>query len=70
METLKNFFTGLLVIILLAIIIAICVIAWPFILGLGSVLLSIIAIILLIVLFFYVITLVGYVARALLKKKK
>ncbi|MGB2631225.1 MAG: hypothetical protein WBD24_03980 [Candidatus Omnitrophota bacterium] len=69
METVKNFFTGLLVIILFLIALVVVILAWPFILGIGSLLLSIIAGILLIVLIFYIVVFVGYLARQFLKKK-
>jgi hypothetical protein len=69
METIKNFFIGLIVIIAALIIGGILMLAWPLILGIGSALLSIAAVILLIVLIFYVISLVGHLTRQILKKK-
>ena len=69
METVKNFLTGLLVIILFLIALVVVILAWPFILGIGSLLLSIIAGVLLIVLIFYIVVFVGYLARQFLKKK-
>ncbi|MGD2278871.1 MAG: hypothetical protein PVH45_02105 [Candidatus Omnitrophota bacterium] len=69
METLKNFFTGLLVVVLVIILLAIIALTWPVILGFGSIILTIIAGILLIVLIFYIITFIGYLARQMVKKK-
>ena len=69
METLKNFFTGLLVVILVFIVLAIIAVAWPFILGFGSIFLTVVAGVLLIVLVFYIITFIGYLARQIMKKK-
>ena len=69
METIKNFFTGLLVVILSLVVLAIVAVTWPFIIGLGSVILSVIAGILLFILIFYIITFVGYLTRQILKKK-
>ena len=70
METIKNFFTGLLVVILSLVVLAIVAVTWPFIIGLGSVILSVIAGILLFILIFYIITFVGYLTRQILKKKE
>ncbi len=69
METIKNFFIGLIVIIAALIIGGILMLAWPLILGIGSALLSIAAVILLIVLIFYVISLVGHLTRQILKRR-
>ncbi len=69
METLKNFFTGIFVIILSLIILGIILVFWPLFIGISSILLSILAGILFIVLIFYIIVLVGYLTRALLKKR-
>ena len=69
MDTVKNFFTGLFIVVAVLVIAGLFAIAWPFILGLGSIILSIAAVILFIILVFYIITFIGFLARKLLKKK-
>ena len=66
METLKNFLVGLTVIILGLIIIAFTLLTWPLIIGISSILLSLLAGVLFILLVFYVIVLVGHIARQML----
>ncbi|MFH1552915.1 MAG: hypothetical protein ABID83_04690 [Candidatus Omnitrophota bacterium] len=68
METLKNFFIGLVVIILSLIIFGLVFATWPLLIGISSVLLSIVAAALFVVLIFYVIVLVGHITRQLIKK--
>ncbi|MFH1846487.1 MAG: hypothetical protein ABH869_02900 [Candidatus Omnitrophota bacterium] len=69
METLKNFVIGLTAIVLSLAIFGIILLTWPLILGLTSVLLSVLVGILFIVLVFYVIVLVGHTVRRLMKKQ-
>ncbi len=69
METLKNFFIGFVVVVFSLIIISIVSFAWPIIIGLSSILLSILAGIFFVVCIFYIIVVVGRVTRHLLTKK-
>jgi hypothetical protein len=68
METLKNFFIGLFVILLSTIIMGLIFMTWPVIIGIGSVILSFLAAILFVVMLFYVIVLVGHLVRRFLKR--
>lgn len=70
METVKNFLTGLLVIMLALIILALIFLTWPLLIGLSSMVLSLVAAVLFIIFIFYVITLVGYLTHRLLNLKK
>jgi len=69
METVKNFAVGLFVTLIALVTLSLLFILWPFILGIGSVVVFIGAIILVIVFIFYVIVLIGYVVRKGIKKK-
>ncbi|MBD3296654.1 MAG: hypothetical protein GF392_04740 [Candidatus Omnitrophica bacterium] len=68
METLKNFFIGLFVVLLSAVIMGLVFMAWPLVIGFGSVVLSFLAAVLFVVMLFYVIVLVGHLVRRFLKK--
>ncbi|MDD3088792.1 MAG: hypothetical protein PHT95_02475 [Candidatus Omnitrophica bacterium] len=68
METLKNFITGVLAIVLSLIVLAVVSLAWPLIIGLGSIILSLAAGIFFLLLVFYFIVLVGYVVRYFMKR--
>ena len=68
MDTLKNFFVGLFVIVLSSLILGLVLLTWPVIIGIGSVLLSFLAAILFVVMIFYIIVLVGHLVRQLLKR--
>ncbi|MFH1837483.1 MAG: hypothetical protein ABH862_05170 [Candidatus Omnitrophota bacterium] len=68
MDTLKNFFIGIVVIILSLIILGFVALTWPILLGISSVILSILAFVLFVTLIFYVIVLVGHVTRKLFQK--
>lgn len=70
METFKNFVIGLFVIVLSLIIFILVSLTWPLIIGIGSILLSVIAGILFVILIFYVIVLVGHLTRMFLKKRE
>lgn len=70
METLKNFFIGLLVVIMSLIIIGIVLLTWPILIGISSILLSVIAAGLLLVFIFYIVVLIGYVVRQLVRGNK
>ena len=68
METLKNFFIGLAVIVLSLIIFGILVMTWPLLVGISSIILSILAAILFLVMIFYVVVLLGHLVRQFMKK--
>jgi len=68
MELLKNFVTGLVVIILALIIIGISMILWPFLIIAGSLFLVSLKVILFIALFLGSIIAIGYVMRKSFKK--
>ena len=63
METLKNFLAGLLIVSLAFIIIFLGFLLWPFMLGIGSLILFLAIIAITIILVFYVTVLIGYVVR-------
>ncbi|MBD3425921.1 MAG: hypothetical protein GF409_01665 [Candidatus Omnitrophica bacterium] len=69
METLKNFFIGLFVILLSLIIIALVFLAWPVLIGISSFLLTVLAGILFVVLLFYIVVLVGHLTRQIITRK-
>ena len=69
METLKNFFIGLFVIILSLIIIALVFFAWPILIGISSLLWTVVAAVLFVILLFYIVVLVGHLTRQLISKK-
>lgn len=68
METLKNFFVGIAFIFLALIVLLIAALAWPLIIGLGSMIFSLLAGIVFIVLLFYFVVLIGYLVRMFFKK--
>jgi len=68
METLKNFFIGLAVIVLSLIIFGILVMTWPLLAGISSVILSIFAAVLFLVMIFYIVVLLGHLVRQFMKK--
>ncbi|MFH1305548.1 MAG: hypothetical protein ABIH74_04035 [Candidatus Omnitrophota bacterium] len=68
MEMLKSFFTGILVIIASFLLFGLILFTWPVLVGISSLFLSFLAIIFFIVAVFYIIALVGYIARQFLKK--
>ena len=70
METIKNFFIGLVVVVMALIIVGLFSFTWPVLLGITSLLLSILAVILFIILVFYIIVLVGHITRRIIQKKK
>jgi len=69
MEILKNFFIGFIVVVFSIIIISIVSFAWPIVIGLSSILLSVLVGLFFVVCVFYIIVLVGKVTRHLLTKK-
>ena len=66
METLKNFVTGIVVVISSILLVGIIFLTWPILLGLSSIFLAIIALVLFIIFIFYIIVLIGYLARILI----
>ena len=64
METLKNFLTGIVVIIVSLILLSIIFFTWPIFIGISSLLLSIFVFIFFIVLLFYLVVLIGYILRS------
>jgi len=69
METLKNFVVGLLVALAASVILLLCFLLWPFILGMGSVLFFIAVVVLALIAGFYIVVLIGYVVRKGLKTR-
>ncbi|MFH1411191.1 MAG: hypothetical protein ABIG55_00875 [Candidatus Omnitrophota bacterium] len=69
MDTLKNFFVGLVIVILSFILLGLTFLTWPILVGISSILLSILAFILFLVLIFYVIVLLGHLARSVFRKE-
>lgn len=70
METLKNFITGLAIAVVAFIILALGFLLWPLVVGLGSLVLFIAIVVVGVVLAFYIIVLIGYIARKGLSTKK
>lgn len=70
MDTLKNFFVGVAVIILSLIIFGLVMLTWPLLLGIGSIILSILAFALFLVLIFYVVVLIGHIVRKVFQKEQ
>ena len=68
METIKNFLIGVVIIFMSFVILGFVTIAWPVLLGIGSIILSITAVILFVILIFYIVVLIGHITRQLLKK--
>ncbi len=69
METVKNFLIGLVVVVMALIIIGLFTLTWPVLLGITSLILSILAAILFVVLVFYIIVLVGHITCRIIRKK-
>ena len=63
METIKNFLVGLLVALVAIIILAVGIMLWPFLLGIGSLLVFMLVVALSIVLAFYVVVIIGQIVR-------
>jgi hypothetical protein len=70
METLKNFLLGMFVVLLSLVILVVVYFTWPFLIGITSLMLSVIAGILFFVLIFYIIVLIGHVVRQLITKQR
>lgn len=70
METLKNFFVGFVITVLALVIVGLSFFLWPFVLGIGSLVLLVGAIILAIILGFYLVVLVGFIVRKGFKKSE
>jgi len=68
METLKNFLVGVLVTFIALLILTLGFLLWPIVIGLGSFLLFMAAIILGLILGFYIIAMIGYVVRKGIKE--
>jgi len=69
METIKNFLIGLLMVVLSFFIFIVALLTWPLIVGIGSALLSLLALVLFVVLVFYIIVLIGYLVRQVISKR-
>ncbi len=67
METLKNFLTGLLVIIVGSVILLFVALTWPLIVGLSSFIMTIFTGLIFIAMIFFVIFLIGYFVRNVIK---
>ena len=63
METLKNFLVGVFVTLIALLILTLGFLLWPIVIGIGSFLLFMAAIILAIMLGFYIVVMIGYVVR-------
>ena len=68
METLKNFLVGVFATLLVLLVLALGFILWPAIIGIGSFLLFMAAVVLSLILGFYIVVMLGYVVRKSLKK--
>ncbi len=68
MDTLKNFFIGLIIVIFSLILMGLVFITWPILIGISSVILTVIAAVLFVILIFYIIVLIGYAARQLMRR--
>ncbi|MFH1878659.1 MAG: hypothetical protein ABH883_07635 [Candidatus Omnitrophota bacterium] len=68
METLKNFLAGVAVTVMSLIIIGVTFLTWPILIGISSILLSIIAFVLFFILVFYIIVLIGHIARKIVSR--
>ena len=67
MEILKNFIVGLFITMLAVIVLVLGFFLWPVLVGLGSLILSILIALVAVILAFYVIVFIGYVVRQGLK---
>lgn len=70
METFKNFLLGLFIVLLSLVILVVVYFTWPVLIGITSLILSVVAGILFFVLIFYIIVLIGHIVRQLIKKQK
>ncbi|MDP8299134.1 MAG: hypothetical protein P9L88_04450 [Candidatus Tantalella remota] len=68
MDTLKNFFIGLVIVVLSFILLGLVFITWPILIGISSLILTVVAAILFLILIFYIIVLIGYAARQLMRR--
>jgi len=68
METVKNFFVGIVVALVACLILAASFLLWPILVGIGSILFFVVAVFLALVAGFYIVVLIGYVVRKGLKK--
>ncbi|MDP8258477.1 MAG: hypothetical protein P9L90_03545 [Candidatus Aadella gelida] len=68
MDTLKNFFIGLIIVIVSLIILGLVMLTWPILIGISSILLSILAFVLFLTFIFYIVVLIGHSARNLFQK--
>lgn len=66
MDTLKNFLIGLSVIAMALVIVTVTLLLWPFMAGITSVLLFVIAVFLFLITIFYFVVLVGHLTRMLI----
>lgn len=69
MEILKNFLIGLVAIVVSFIFFIIILFIWPFLIGLGSLLLTFAAGLIFLILVFYIIVAIGYLVRTILKRE-
>lgn len=68
METVKNFLIGLVVIVMALILVGLFSFTWPVLIGITSLLLSILAVVLFVILLFYIIVLVGHITRRIIQR--
>jgi hypothetical protein len=69
METIKNFLTGLVVVVMSLLLLGLVLLTWPILIGIGSLVLSIVAAVLFVILLFYVVVLVGHLTRYIISKR-
>ena len=62
-ETLKNFLVGIFIVFGILVVIALGIILWPLVLGVGSILIFIAIALVTVIAGFYIIVLIGYMAR-------
>ena len=69
MDTIKNFLTGVLVVVFSFILLGVVLLIWPLLIGLSSIILTILAAIAFILLIFYITVLIGYLVRSFVFRK-
>ncbi|MFA6636702.1 MAG: hypothetical protein WCV56_06340 [Candidatus Omnitrophota bacterium] len=70
METFKNFVIGVSVLAMALVIILLTLLAWPFMVGITSVVLFVFAVFLFIIAVFYIVVLIGHLTRMLISAMK
>lgn len=69
METIKNFLMGLFITLFALVLLMLGFFLWPFMLGIGSLVLFLAVIVVTIILVFYLVVFIGYIVRKGLKGK-